>query len=206
MKRFICGMIILIFLFSLVSCDRSHLCSLDVLCSDESTSIIVDGEKVNSFNFSTEGLNHQPLEKYSNIDFTSNEKTSNANIYKFEIASLENDTYALSLKLVDDNKYVTDYLRVGILIGGELRVYKYYDKNENIFHKENDPESILHFSSKNEIVSGLAIDLSAGESKEIVIFVWLEESELYNKNGERYTGWEDKSYDASPIKLSLEIE
>ena len=38
------------------------------------------------------------------------------------------------------------------------------------------------------------------------IFIWLEESELYDENGERYTGWADKSYNASPIMLSLEVK
>ena len=207
MKKTICSILISVLLFSLISCDTTHLCSLDVLCSNENASIVVDGEASDSFNFSNEGFNHQPLENYSNIDFTNTESNvSNANVNKFEIASSTNDTYNLSLKLVDANKYVVDFLRIGIIIDGQLNVYKYYDKSEELYHKENDPDSILHFNSKSEIFSELTIDFSAGETKEVVIFIWIEEAELYNKNGERYTGWADKSYDASPIMLSMEIK
>ena len=207
MKRTIGCILILIFLFSLASCDRSHLCPLDLLCSNENISIVVDGESYDSFNFSSNEFNMQPSENYSNIDFTINENnSSNAKMHKFEIASLTNDTYNLSLKLVNANKYVVDFLRVGIIVDGELKVYKYYEKREELYHKENDPDSILHFNSKSEIFHELTVDFSEGETKEIVIFIWIEESELYDKNGERYTGWADKSYKASPIVLSLEVE
>lgn len=207
MKKTVCSILILVLLFSLVSCDTTHLCSLDVLCSNENASIVVNGEASDSFNFSNEGFNHQPLENYSNIDFTNTESNvSNANVNKFEIASSTNDTYNLSLKLVDTNKYVVDFLRVGIIIDGELSVYKYYDKTEDLYHKENDPDSILHFNSKTEIFNDLTVDISAGESKEIIVFIWIEEAELYDGNGERYKGWADKSYNASPIMLSMEIK
>ena len=207
MKKTMCGILISAFLFSLVSCDKTHLCSLDVLCSNENASIVVNGEAFDSFNFSNEGFNHQPKENYSSIDFTNTESNvSNANVNKFEIASLTDDTYSLSLKLVDVNKYVVDFLRVGIIVDGQLRVYKYYDKSEEIYHKENDPDSILHFNSKSEIFSELKIAFSVGETKEIVIFIWIEEAELYNKNGERYKGWADKSYNASPIALNMELK
>ncbi|MBE6533268.1 MAG: hypothetical protein E7676_07255 [Ruminococcaceae bacterium] len=206
MKKAICSILISILLFSLMSCDRSHLCSLDVLCSNENASLIVEGEKVNSFNFSSNELNQQPLEKYSNIDFTSEENNnSNSKVYRFEISSLAEDTYNLSLKLVDANKYVVDFLRVGIVVDDELKVYKDYDKFEELYQMESDDE-LLHFNSKSEIFNDLTVDFSAGETKEVVVFIWIEESELYDKNGERYTGWADKSYKASPIVLSLEVE
>lgn len=206
LKKAICSILISILLFSLMSCDRSHLCSLDVLCSNENASLIVEGEKVNSFNFSSNELNQQPLEKYSNIDFTSEENNnSNSKVYRFEISSLAEDTYNLSLKLVDANKYVVDFLRVGIVVDDELKVYKDYDKFEELYQMESDDE-LLHFNSKSEIFNDLTVDFSAGETKEVVVFIWIEESELYDKNGERYTGWADKSYKASPIVLSLEVE
>ncbi len=207
MKKTVCGILISVLLFSLGSCDRSHLCSLYILCSNENASIVVDGEKIDSFTFSSEGFNHQPLENYSNIDFTNNENNvSNAYVNKFEITSLTDDTYNLSLRLVDANRYVVDFLRVGIIVDGELTVYKYYDKHEELYHKENDPDSILHFNSKSEVFNGLTVGLSAGETKEIVIFIWIEEAELYDKNGERHKGWADKSYYASPIMLSMEVK
>ena len=206
MKKAICSILILILLLSLMSCDRSHLCSLDVLCSNENASLIVDGEKVTSFNFSSNEFNQQPLEKYSNIDFTSEESnSSNAKVYKFEISSLAEDTYSISLKLVDANKYVVDFLRVGIVIDNELKVYKDYDKFEELYQTESD-DGLLHFNSKSEIFNDLTVDFSAGETKEVIVFIWIEESELYDKNGERYTGWADKSYKASPIVLNLEIK
>ena len=190
--------------------------SLGLLCAEKSELLIKIGSQpkyseifclLSSFNFSNEGFNHQPLEYYSNIDFTNTESNvSNANVNKIEIASSTKDTYNLSLKLIDANKYVVDFLRIGIIIDGQLSVYKYYDKSEELYHKENDPDSILHFDSKSEIFSELTVDFSAGEIKEIIIFIWIEEAELYDRNGERYTGWADKSYNASPIMLSIEIK
>ena len=207
MKKTACGILISVLLLFLVSCDRSHLCSLDILCSNENASIVVAGEKVDSFTFSSEKFNRQPLENYSNIDFTNHENNvSNADVNKFEITSLTDDTYNLSLRLVDANRYVVDFLRVGIIVDGELTVYKYYDKHEELYHKENDPDSILHFNSKSEVFNELTVGFSAGETKEIIIFIWIEEAELYDKNGERHKGWADKSYDASPIMLSMEVK
>ena len=52
----------------------------------------------------------------------------------------------------------------------------------------------------------MTVELSAGESKEVIVFIWIEEAELYDKNGDRYTEWADKSYDASPIMLSMELK
>lgn len=206
-KNTVCSFLILVLLLSLVSCDRSHLCSLDVLCPNENISIIVNGEVSDSFNFSSKDFNMQPLENFSNIDFTDNKNdNSNIKIHKFELASLTNDTYNLSLRLVDANKYVVDFLRVGIIIDGELTVYKYYESSEKLYYKENDPDSILHFSSKSEIFNEVIVDFSAGETKEIVVFIWIEEAELYDKNGERNKGWADKSYNASPIMLKMEVK
>ena len=206
MKRTVCGILIIILLLSLAGCDRSHLCSLDVLCSNDNASIVVDGEEVDSFNFSSNDFNEQPLENYSNIDFLSGENDAvNAKIHKFEIKSEADATYNLSLKLVDANKYVVDFLRVGVVIDGLAHVYKDYDKFEELYQKESD-DGLLHFNSKNEIFNDLTVSLSADETKEITVFIWIEEAELYDRNGERYTGWADKSYKASPIVLSLEIK
>ena len=206
MNRDVCGILIIIFLFSLVGCDRSHLCSLDVLCSNENASIVVDGEEVDSFNFSSNDFNEQPLENYSSIDFLSDENdATNAKMHKFEIKSEADATYNLSLKLVDANKYVVDFLRVGVVIDGVAHVYKDYDKFEELYQTESD-DGLLHFNSKNEIFNDLTVSLSSGEAKEITLFIWIEEAELYDRNGERYTGWADKSYKASPIVLNLEIK
>lgn len=207
MKKIVAFIIMCFTFFTLVGCDKSHLCSLDILCSNENISVIVEGESYNSFTYSSDAFNSQPKDRYSFIDFTANEdNNSNAKMHKFEITSLVDDTCNLSLKLVDANKYVIDFLRVAIIIDGELRVYKYYDKNEEIYHKEDDPDSILHFNSKSDIFNELTVELSSGEPKEVIVFIWIEEAELYDKNGERYTGWADKSYDASPIMLSMEVK
>ena len=207
MKKIVAFIIMCFTFFTLVGCDKSHLCSLDILCSNENISVIVEGESYNSFTYSSDAFNSQPKDRYSFIDFTANEdNNSNAKMHKFEITSLVDDTCNLSLKLVDANKYVIDFLRVAIIIDGELRVYKYYDKNEEIYHKEDDPDSILHFNSKSDIFNELTVELSSGEPKEVIVFIWIEEAELYDKNGERYTGWADKSYDASPIMLIMEVK
>ena len=118
MKRTVPFILILALLFSLFSCDKSHLCSLDVTSSNKSVSIVVDGESLNSFNFSSNELNHQPLERYENIDFTAEDNTSNAKVHKFGIASETGGAYRLGMSLVDANKHVINFLRIGILIDG----------------------------------------------------------------------------------------
>lgn len=107
--------------------------------------------------------------------------------------------------LTQPNKYVIDYVRVAILIDSELKVYKYYDEKEGIYHKDNDPDTLLHFKSKNEIFDNLEISFEENETKEMVVFVWIEEAELYDENGQRDKGWADKSYNATPINLNLGI-
>lgn len=207
MKKIVCSILISVLLFSLASCDRTYSSSLDILSSNDNASIVVDGKASDSFSFSSDDFNSQPQTRYSYIDFINAEDNhETVKIHKFEIASSANDTYSLSLKLIDANRYVIDFLRVGIVVDGKLSVYKYYDKYETIYHKEDDPDSILHFNARSEVFSEFAVELSAGETKEIVVFIWIEEAELYDKNGNRYTGWADKSYDATPIHLSLEIK
>ena len=125
MKKTVCGILSLVLLFVLAGCDKTHVWSLEVRSSNENLSIIVDGEASASFSFTSEGFNRQPLENFSNIDFSETENNNaNIEIHKFKITSLTSDTYSLSLKLVDANKYVVDFLRVGIIVDGELRVYK----------------------------------------------------------------------------------
>ena len=207
MKKTICSILIFIILLSLVSCDRSYICSLDLLCVNEKADLIVDGERVDSHNFLSDHFNHQPLERYSFIDFTISENnSSNAIVHKFEISSVKNNTYNLTLKLIDPNKYVIDFLRVGIVIDGELKVYKDYDKYEELYQREPDDPEMLFFASNSEIFNDLTVDLSEGEKEEITVFIWIEEGELYDRNGERYKGWADKSHKATPILLSLEIK
>lgn len=64
---------------------------------------------------------------------------------------------------------------------------------------------MLFFNSDSEVFNNITVDIPAGEVKEVTVFIWIEESELYDRNGNRYTGWADKSYKASPIVLNLEI-
>ena len=207
MKQILAFIIMCFTFITLIGCDSIHLCSFDILCSNENIRVTVEDKSYDSFTFSSENFNRQPLTRYSYIDFTVNdENNSSAEMHKFEFISLTDDTYNLSLKLVDANKYVIDFLRVAIIIDGELRVYKYYDQNEKIYHKEDDPDSILYFNSQTEIFNELTFELKAGEPKEVTVFYWIEQAELYDKNGNRYTGWADKSYDASPIMLSMEVK
>lgn len=205
MKRSVPCILILALLFSFMSCDKSHLCSLEVVSSNKGASIVVEGEAVESFNFSSKEMNHQPLERYENIDFTAEDNTSNAKVHRFGIASETGGRYKLTMSLIDANKHVIDFLRVGILIDGEVKVYKDYDKYEDLHGREADSAPTLFFNSDSEVFNDLTVEIPAGESKEIAVFIWIDESELYDRNGNRYTGWADKSYKASPIVLNLEI-
>ena len=207
MKKFNLLFILVLFIILLSGCDKIYICELDVKSSNSEVNFVVDGEIViNHYQFTEKNMNRSPLDNYSNIDFTLKESYSIANVFKFEILSSSDKTYNLSLELNEANKYVIDFLRIGIVIDENVKVYKYYEDSEKIYHRENDPDSILHFKSKNEIFDELSINLKANEQKEILFFVWIEEAELYDKDGNRYTGYKDKSYDASEIYLKFEIE
>ena len=152
-------------------------------------------------------FNNGEKEYHSIINlFSAERKPLGLTKQKFELLSQKDNTYNMSLKLLNNNKYVVDFLRVAIVIDDSLKVYKFYDKNEVIYHKENDPDTILHFNSETEIFNDLTVDLLENESKTIKIFAWVEEAELYDARGNRYTGYRDHSYDADTIMLSLEIE
>ena len=207
MKKSILNILILFVVFILVGCDRSYLCTFDINSLNENIKIVNNDEELSYYSFSSDDFNRQPKEYYSNINFFDYENdNSNAKKYKFEIKSLVDNTYNLSLILTDDNKIVRDLLRVGLVVDNKLYVYKYYDKNENIYHKENEPNSLLHFNSKTEIFNDLKVNIAKDNSKEIILFIWIEESELYDSNGERYKGWDDKSYQATPIMLNMDIK
>lgn len=67
------------------------------------------------------------------------------------------------------------------------------------------PIRILHFKSKNEIFDNLEISFEENETKEMVVFVWIEEAELYDENGQRDKGWADKSYNATPYQFEFRL-
>ena len=210
MKKSICVILMAVLLLCFTGCDRSYTCSLDVQCAGNDHWLIVDDVEQDEYCFSLEMFNSWPLTFYSSIDLRSDGEDPDwhEDDYmkeRFEVYSYVDDTYTLTMELNDSDKYLLDFLRVAIIVDGELRVYKYNNWFEKIYHEENDPDTILHFNSKKEIFDDIEMHLSAGESKEIVIFYWLEESELYDRNGERLRGWADKSYDANSIYLKLNI-
>ena len=45
----------------------------------------------------------------------------------------------------------------------------------------------------------------ADSAREVVVFIWLEEGELYDSFGTRYTGRAASMFGASHVDLSLEI-
>ena len=206
MKKMIFCIILLVLLVLLVSCDRDYICSFNVECLNENINVIADGKESKSLSFISEDFNMQPKENYININFSEfDNDTSYAKKYRFEINSKVNQTYNLSLRLDEANKYVRDFLRVAVVIDGKLSVYKFCDKYEDIYHKQNDPDTLLHFNSETIIFNDLYIDITKEKSKEVILFIWIEEAELYDNNGERYKGWDDKSYNATPIMLNMEI-
>lgn len=207
MKKLLALILSMIFLLlCFAGCDKSYNTSLNVVSSNKSIRILDGEEKTTSKNFEDSDFNRQPTENYANIDFSGSEKSqSNAKIYKINLNSTTEDNYTLSMYLTQPNKYVIDYVRVAILIDSELKVYKYYDEKEGIYHKDNDTDTLLHFKSKNEIFDNLEISFEENETKEMVVFVWIEEAELYDENGQRDKGWADKSYNATPINLNLGI-
>lgn len=207
MKKVFNIILIILSLIIITGCDKGYSSNLDVFCNNELVKIIVNDEELNYYNFNYSYFNQQIKANYSDINFNDidNDYTYSTK-NKFLVKSKINQTCNLSLNITRENKYVTDFLRVAIIIDNELLVFKYFEENEHIYNKEDDPDTLLYFNSKNEIFNNLSIDLVSNETKEIVVVIWIEESELYNSKGEHYKGWADKSYDATPIMLKLEIE
>lgn len=207
MKKIICSVLIIFSLMLIVGCDKSYINSLDIVSNNENVTIIINDEELNNYNFNGRYFNWFPYTNYSSIDFTdinnNNLQTINC---KFILKSTINHTYNLSLNITEDNKYVTDFLRVAIIMDNQVLVYKYYEENEHIYHKEDDPDTLLHFNSENEIFNNLSVDLLEGEEKEVVVIYWIEKAEFYNSKGEYKKGYSNKSSSATPIMLKLEIE
>lgn len=205
MKK-IWSLIILIgIMLTLSSCDKRYVYSLDVKSLDENLNYIIDDEMYESYQYYCDFMNFNCKTNYSDIDFLGNDIGLSIP-YQFELLSKVDGTYSMSLELLNNKQYVVDFLRIAVIIDDTVKVYKYYDENEVIFHKENDPETILHFNSETEIFNDFTIDLLENEPKTIKILVWIEEAELYDARGNRHKGWQDHSYDATPVELSLEIE
>jgi hypothetical protein len=205
MKKIYSLIILIGIMLTLSSCDIEYVYSLDVKSLDENLNYIIDDEMYESYQYYYRTMNFQFKTNYSDIDFLGND-IGLSMPYQFELLSKVDDTYSMSLKLLNNKQYVVDFLRIAVIIDDTVKVYKYYDENEVIFHKENDPETILHFNSETEIFNDFTIDLLENEPKTIKILVWIEEAELYDARGNRYKGWQDHSYYATPVELSLEIE
>ena len=205
MKKIYSLIIFIGIMLTLSSCDKMYVYSLDVKSLDENLNYIIDDDMYESYQYYCDFMNFNCKTNYSDIDFLGYD-TALSMPYQFELLSKVDGTYSMSLKLLNNKQYVVDFLRIAVIIDDTVKVYKYYDENEVIFHKENDPETILHFNSETEIFNDFTIDLLENEPKTIKILVWIEEAELYDASGNRHKGWQDHSYDATPVELSLEIE
>lgn len=117
MKKIICSILIILSLMLIVGCDKSYTNSLDIVSNNENVTIIINDEEFDNYNFNGRYFNWFPYTNYSSIDFT-DIKSENAETIncKFVLKSTINQTYNLSLNITEKNKYVTDFLRVAIII------------------------------------------------------------------------------------------
>ena len=110
MKK-ICSLIVLIgIILTLSSCDRMYVYSLDVKSLDENLSYVIDDEMYNSYQYYLNKLNWGFTREYSEMDFFSddNDFTLHSLMYQFELLSQIDNTYNMSLKLLNNNKYGKD--------------------------------------------------------------------------------------------------
>ena len=124
MKK-ICSLIVLIgIILTLSSCDRMYVYSLDVKSLDENLSYVIDDEMYNSYQYYLNKLIWGFKREYSEMDFFSddNDFTLHSLMYQFELLSQIDNTYNMSLKLLNNNKYVVDFLRVAIVMDDSLKV------------------------------------------------------------------------------------
>ena len=206
MKKITIVIVICVLLFALVGCDIGNETILDVVCNDENVKIIVDDAPLEQHTFVITGMNHWPQSSFPRIDFTGLENLESSHKFRFEVVSSVSGTYNLTMKLNDDNSALLDWLRVAIAVDGELKeVYRDNSISDNIYQKQNDPDFIKSFESKKIIFSQFTLDMIADSAREVVVFIWLEEGELYDSFGTRYTGWAANMSGASHIDLSLEI-
>ena len=207
MKKITIVIVICVLLFALVGCDIGTETILGVQCNDENVKIIVDDAPLEQYKFEITGMNRLPQSSYPHIGLTEDDYIfGSPNKFRFEIVSSVSDTYNLTMKLNDDNSALLDWLRVAIAVDGELKeVYRDNSISDNIYQKQNDPDFIKSFESKKIIFSQFTLDMIADSAREIMVFIWLEEGELYDSFGTRYTGRAASMFGASHIDLSLEI-
>ena len=200
MKKLIIYLVIVLITVFLIGCDRSYHSYLTINSSNEILLSKTDefSENTNNLYYSNNYLNDNHIASYKNL--------SNAIIYSFFIKSSRDINAKLSLKLNDANNYLLDYIRIAIEIDEEFIVYKYFDKNEIVHDEDNEYENTNYFISETDVFKEYDLPLIIDDSKNVIIYIWVEETELYDKNGNRLTGRKDHSNDISQIDLLLSID
>lgn len=211
MKKILILLLLFLTIF-LSGCDGGFICFITVISENSNLKILDNEQMLDIYEIDYGPLNNYPFGNYSSIDFTNTDQYSqHAYVFTIKLINLDydNNNYMLSMNLKDPRKYndyMLDFSRIALVVDEQLTVYKFFEKNEVIYHKENDPDTILHFNNMNEVCNNYEIKINSNETKEIILFVWLEQSEQYDKDGKFSKRINNRFFNAGPMQLDITIK
>ena len=208
MRKFILIVLLLFMLFSFSACDRNYNYYVQVVSTDEVFLYYIDEEDAKNELVDEKSLfNSYFGTEYKDINFDDLQNNNTrwyvgCFTFKFETS---NDIIDLKMELIDADKYLLDFIRVGVIFQDEIYIYKFYDKKEQMYDKENDPLSILHFENSSLITDSLNFDVIKDEFNELSIIYWIEEGEGVTPNGDLDKNYSKQRYKMGDMNLKISI-
>lgn len=208
MRKIILIVLLLFMLFSFSACDRNYNYYVQVVSTDEVFLYYIDEEDAKNELLDEKSLfNSYFGTEYKDINFDDLQNNNTrwyvgCFTFKFETS---NDIIDLKMELIDADKYLLDFIRVGVIFKDEIYIYKFYDKKEQMYDKENDPLSILHFENSSLITDSLNFDVIKDEFNELSIIYWIEEGEGVTPNGDLDKNYSKQRYKMGDMNLKISI-
>lgn len=208
MRKIILIVLLLFMLFSFSACDRNYNYYVQVVSTDEVFLYYIDEEDAKNELLDEKSLfNSYFGTEYKDINFDDLQNNNTrwyvgCFTFKFETS---NDIIDLKMELIDADKYLLDFIRVGVIFQDEIYIYKFYDKKEQMYDKENDPLSILHFENSSLITDSLNFDVIKDEFNELSIIYWIEEGEGVTPNGDLDKNYSKQRYKMGDMNLKISI-
>ncbi len=208
MRKIILIVLLLFMLFSFSACDRNYNYYVQVVSTDEVFLYYIDEEDAKNELVDEKSLfNSYFGTEYKDINFDDLQNNNTrwyvgCFTFKFETS---NDIIDLKMELIDADKYLLDFIRVGVIFQDEIYIYKFYDKKEQMYDKENDPLSILHFENSSLITDSLNFDVIKDEFNELSIIYWIEEGEGVTPNGDLDKNYSKQRYKMGDMNLKISI-
>ncbi len=211
-KVFLFAVIMCLCVSTLVSCDRDFNYYVSVEASD-SASVSENVEftgPTDILRFHYSELNGSVHGRYTDINFENIADEWGLGQETFYVRSNVDGHLKFELDLYGANSYLRDCIRIGLIIDGQLHLYKQNDIDKypdgmtdvEYFEKE---WPIFDYDQKASVCS-IEVDSSVGDIHKVTICFWSEYTEDLDRNGEHYTGHNIPSHHFTWIDLRLNIE